>query len=256
MSHHAPNRTVRGAARAALLGAATLAVGCATPAPETPRDLLEAAIVARYGDRADSPPAGAVLESRGTFYGLDCHQVTTFLHPNLLRVEFGLAAMDEGASDRLFDGRSFHERTPAGLRKMTPDEARILLGEAFDATAFWLLGLRDANMTMELLDPLPFDGQDVVTLQVAHRLGYLRLLHFDAGTLDLVGMEGNATTEFGRQYVVTAFSDFETFDGVRLPTRTEARVEDQVTRTFVLERVSFDDLPDLAELLQGPSATP
>lgn len=230
-------------------------MACSSSGAPDPHEVLESAIVARYGSFHEDVPDGAVLTSRGAFFGLPATQTTTFLHPNLLRVQLSMDGMDEAQIDRIFDGRSFYSPTPAGPRLMSPAEARVFLQDAFDATAFWLVGLRDPNMTLALVETSAGDESGDIILEVAHKTGYLRDLHFDRETFDLVAMRGVAPTEFGRSQIALEFSDFEMIDGIRLPRHTLQTIDGNPAWEGTLQSTNFEELPSADSLYLGAQVT-
>ncbi|MFG0320113.1 MAG: hypothetical protein ACF8XB_22770 [Planctomycetota bacterium JB042] len=223
------------------------AAGCSAP---TARTLLDDALERRGGRSVYETAGGAVRTERGELRGVPYEATLSFREPNQLRHAFRLAEVGPEIA-QVFDGRAAWQAMDGHTSRLDAADARVLRNRAMDETSFWMVGLDDPNLTTERLEASTFRGREVESVRVHHWTGYARVLHFDPATGDLIGAEGNTWTPFGREYLETTYSAFETFDGLRLPTRIEVHAGDDLYSAADVVSWSIGAPPDAAFRLDG-----
>jgi len=182
---------------------------CAAPPPEP--DLLERAMTARGGSDAVLAGVGHVRKISGKLDGLPFEETVTFTPPNRLRVELAVEGI-EATRTLEYDGRQGvridgDQRTP-----LEATQTRALRNRAMDEAVLSMCVLDGAFFTVELLEePAEFHGVAVESMNIAHTSGYLRTLHFDPDTADLVGFEGQEWSDLKggrRAYTEIVYSEF------------------------------------------------
>lgn len=192
--------------------------GCAS---DPTHELFEQALAARGGEDLARARGGHSRGESGTLFEVPYEATVDFRLPALYRRVLRFPALDLELEEQSDGTQCWNVQ--AGARKLlAADEARPVLDRARDELALSLVGLRDdPNFVLTREPPGEFRGRAVDTLRVDHRTGYSRLLHFDAASHDLVGMEGYAWTDAGRLYLEFVFSDHADSGGERWPTRLE-----------------------------------
>lgn len=221
-----------------LLALAALA-GCATP-PE--QELFEAALEQRGGLSLFESAGGAIRQESGTYRGVPYRSVISYREPNQLRWRFWFPGTEQQV-EQVFDGRHAYQLAGRAVSRLTVEEARVLRNRAIDETVFWLAGLKDPNLTLEHAGTGRFQDRDVESLRINHWSGYSRLLHFDAESRDLVGSEGMTWFAAGKSPTRIVYSDFQVFEGVRLPSAFQLFVDDQLVTEGRNDSISFEQIP-------------
>lgn len=209
---------------------------CSTP---TELGLVHDAIDRRGGEETIRAAGTIVRGGTGEILGTPITFRSEYRPPNRLRWTVSLPSVDP-AVDLMFDGHAGYALHGELSTRLEPSEVQVIRNRAMDETVFWLVGLDDPNLVVSDEGEREFGGRPVRSLRVEHWSGYSRILHFDRETDDLVGSEGNTWTELGRRYVETTYAEFADYEGVRVPTRIEQKIDGAPFLTMIHDSVRFE----------------
>lgn len=222
-----------------------LALGCGTVREAS---LFDRAMARRGGRETLRATAGLVRSSRGSLRGLAYSSVTTYRHPNMLRLRIEFEGSDTPI-EQVFDGNIGYQQMGDRMQRLEPPEARIIRNRCLDESVFWLLVLEDPNLTIAELGPAEFLGQPAEALRVEHWSGYSRDLFFDSGNSDLLGSQGMTWTAMGRVMTTIVYSDYQQMQGLRLPMSQETLIDGQPFSNEEHASIRLVDIPDLGDFL-------
>lgn len=238
-----PFSSPRGLALLATCAALTafVPVAQADEALPTAREVLDRFVevtgAAKLVERSDG------IQTTGTFsvpaQGMEGKMVIHAKAPNLLLVRIEIPGFGEIFQG--YDGNVGWTMDPASGPALAEEEA---LAQLKDQSNFFSSLYRDEDLqSLEFVGKEEFAGNDAYRVAVVNRNGSESTLFFSVESGLLVGIDSVQHTPMGEIAVRATIGEYQEFDGVMMPTRTEQTMMG-MQQVMVIESLSFEAIAD------------